>query len=270
MNQRLIVTRFAPSPTGDLHLGGAFVALGSWWLARKHGGSFVARMEDIDTPRVVPGSAERILEDLHWLGLDWDGDVVVQSTRTASYEAALATLTAKGLVYPCDCSRAELARVASAPHANEEIVYPGLCAALHPHREMKRDPALRVRVPRDPAAAVVSFDDQIRGIYTQDLAEKVGDFVIRRADGVFAYQLVVIVDDVAQGVTDVVRGADLLSSTPRQIYLAHALGLEAPRYLHLPLVVDQGGERIAKRTPKAHLRVLRERGFTKEQILGRL
>ncbi len=135
---------------------------------------------------------------------------------------------------------------------------------------MKRDPALRVRVPRDPAAVVVSFDDELQGTYTQNLAEKVGDFVIQRADGVFAYQLVVIVDDVDQGVTDVVRGADLLSSTPRQIYLARALGLEAPRYLHLPLVVDQGGERIAKRSPKAHLRVLRERGFTKEQILGRL
>lgn len=230
----------------------------------------MVRMEDIDTPRVVAGSANRILEDLRWLGLEWDGDVVTQSTRTAIYEAALAKLEAKGLIYPCDCSRAELARVASAPHANEEMVYPGICASLDPARKMKRDPALRVRVPRDPAATVISFDDELQGTYTQNLAEKVGDFVVRRADGVFAYQLVVIVDDVAQGVTDVVRGADLLSSTPRQIYLARALDLEAPRFLHLPLAVDPGGERIAKRTPKAHLRALRDRGVTKEEILGRL
>lgn len=230
----------------------------------------MVRMEDIDTPRVVPGAADRILEDLRWLGLDWDGDVMVQSTRTASYEAALATLTAKGLVYRCDCSRAELARIASAPHSNEELVYPGLCAALDPHREMKRAPALRVRAPRDPGAAVLSFVDELQGTYTQNIAEKVGDFVIRRADGVFAYQLVVIVDDVEQRVTDVVRGVDLLSSTPRQIYLARALGLDPPRYLHLPLVVDSGGERIAKRTPKAHLRALRDRGSTREQVLGQL
>lgn len=265
----MFVTRFAPSPTGDLHFGGAFVALASWWLARKNGGRFVVRMEDIDTPRVVAGAADRILDDLAWLGLAWDGEVVTQSSRTKLYLDAIENLKAQDLVYACDCSRAELARIASAPHGKDELVYPGVCATADPARAMKRDPALRVRVPRD-APAQISFDDVIRGRYTQNIAENVGDFVIRRGDGIFSYQLAVTVDDTDQEVTHVIRGADLLSSTPRQIFLARALGREPPRYLHLPLVVDASGERIAKRSTAAHVRVLRERGVPREKILGDL
>ncbi|MEO8874570.1 MAG: tRNA glutamyl-Q(34) synthetase GluQRS [Polyangiaceae bacterium] len=269
MNARNVVTRFAPSPTGDLHLGGAMVALASWWMARTNGGRFVVRMEDIDTPRVVKGAAENILRDLTWLGLEWDGDVVAQSTRTAKYVAALDALTAKNLIYMCDCSRAELARIASAPHANEEIVYPGICRSLSPTREMKRQPALRVKVPSG-SLEEISFEDELRGICTQNLSEGVGDFVIRRSDDVFSYQLAVIVDDIDQAVTHVIRGDDLLASTPRQIYLANQLGRTPPRYLHLPLVVDTTGERIAKRSAAAHIPALRERGISRDEILGEL
>jgi glutamyl-tRNA synthetase len=268
-SSKKIATRFAPSPTGDLHLGGAIVALASWWMARASGGRFVVRMEDIDTPRVVKGAAENILEDLSWLGIDWDGEVAFQSTRTQKYLAALETLTARGLVYPCDCSRAELAKIASAPHEGEEVVYPGLCASLSPSREMKRQPALRVRVPRG-ADAEISFVDEIQGKYTQNLPQNVGDFVIRRSDDVFSYQLVVIVDDLDQGITHVVRGADLMSSTPRQIYLARELGHTPPAYLHVPLVLDANGERIAKRSGFAHIRALREKGISRDEMLGTL
>ncbi len=269
MNSKNIVTRFAPSPTGDLHLGGAIVALASWWMARTNGGRFVVRMEDIDTPRVVPGAAKNILEDLTWLGLTWDGDVAFQSARTKKYQAALETLSARGLVYMCDCSRAELAKIASAPHEGEEVVYPGLCASLSPTREMKRQPALRVRVPRG-SPGEISFRDGLQGEYTQNLSQNVGDFVIRRSDDVFSYQLAVTVDDVDQGVTHVIRGADLLSSTPRQIYLARELGGTPPAYLHVPLVIDANGERIAKRAGFAHVRALREKGISRDEMLGEL
>jgi glutamyl-tRNA synthetase len=269
MNSKKIVTRFAPSPTGDLHLGGAVVALASWWMARANGGRFVVRMEDIDTPRVVRGAAENILDDLKWLGLSWDGDVAFQSARTPKYLGAQATLTARGLVYPCDCSRAELAKIASAPHEGEEVVYPGLCASLSPTREMKRQPALRVRVPRG-SDSQISFVDELQGRYTQNLSQNVGDFVIRRSDDVFSYQLVVTVDDLDQEITHVIRGADLLSSTPRQMYLARELGQTPPSYLHVPLVLDANGERIAKRQGFAHIRALREKGIAREKILGTL
>ncbi|WP_394833802.1 tRNA glutamyl-Q(34) synthetase GluQRS [Pendulispora rubella] len=262
-----IVTRFAPSPTGDLHLGGAYVALASWWLARRApAGRYLLRMEDIDAPRVVAGSSERIVTDLGWLGLAWDEGMVAQSERLHLYAAAIDALTARGLVYPCDCSRADIARVASAPHAGEETVYPGLCRDRDPGRAMKRAPALRVRVPDEE----ISFDDGVAGRFVQNCARDVGDFVLRRGDGVYAYQLVVVVDDLDMGVTDVVRGADLLASTPRQIFLARMLGAEAPRYHHVPLVVDAHGERLAKRTPGAHVRALQEAGIPPEEILGEL
>jgi glutamyl-tRNA synthetase len=259
-------TRFAPSPTGDLHLGGAFVALASWHLARGAGGSFVVRMEDLDTPRVVRGSSERILEDLAWLGLDFDGPLVVQSERAISYEAALALLEMRGLTYVCDCSRSEIAREASAPHEGEESVYPGTCRAKDPERELKRLGAIRLRVPKE----VVRVEDALMDPVAQDLSVSVGDFVLKRGDGIFAYQLAVTVDDVAMEVTDVVRGADLLASTPRQVHLANLLGAKPPRYWHLPLVVGADGERIAKRTPGAHVRALREAGVSREEILGEL
>lgn len=284
-NQRAMIrTRFAPSPTGDLHLGGASCALASFVLARASGGRFVVRVEDLDPPRVVAGSAERILEDLAWLGLMWDegpnlatdggagerGDrgPYAQSARSDLYRAAVDELSAAGLVYPCDCSRAELARAASAPHAGEELVYPGTCRNADPRRAMKREPALRVRVPE---GVTVRFVDGVVGETEQRLDTSVGDFVIVRGDGVFAYQLAVLVDDVAMGITDVVRGADLLGSTPRQIFLGRALGHDGsalPRYHHLPLVLDHEGQRLAKRTPGAHVRALREHGVSRDAILG--
>jgi glutamyl-tRNA synthetase len=259
-------TRFAPSPTGDLHLGGAWTALASWVLARLAAGAYVLRVEDLDTPRVVSGSEARILDDLQWLGLDWDEGPVRQSARAALYEEAIAKLAAKGLVYPCDCSRAEIARVASAPHPGEEAVYPGLCRELDPGRAMKRPPALRVRVPDE----TVAYADAVVGQVTQNLAREVGDFVLRRGDGVFAYQLAVVVDDLAMGITDVMRGGDLVSSTPRQVWLARMLRAAPPRYGHLPLVVAPDGSRLEKRTRGASVRELRDRGVPPERILGEL
>jgi len=259
-------TRFAPSPTGDLHLGGAWTALASWVIARRAGGRHVLRVEDLDPPRVVRGAEERILEDLRWLGLDWDEGPVRQSERGAIYEEAIARLAAQGLVYPCDCSRAEIARVASAPHPGEEAVYPGLCRDLDPSRPMKRQPALRVRVPD----VEVAYDDGALGRVTQRLAREVGDFVVRRGDGVFAYQLAVVVDDVSMGITDVVRGADLVGSTPRQIWLARVLGAEPPRYAHVPLVVGADGARLEKRTRGAMVRELRGAGVAPERVVGEL
>jgi glutamyl-tRNA synthetase len=259
-------TRFAPSPTGDLHLGGAWTALASWVVARRAGGAALLRIEDIDVPRVVAGSRARIEDDLRWLGLDWDEEPVLQSARSAHYEQAIAALAAQGLVYPCDCSRAELARAASAPHEGDEAVYPGLCRDRDPSRAMKRAPALRVRVPDE----VVAYDDGALGRVAQNLAREVGDFVLRRGDGVYAYQLAVVVDDVSMGVTDVVRGADLVSSTPRQIWLARTLGLTPPRYVHVPLVVAPEGSRLEKRTQGATVRAVREAGVPASAVVGAL
>jgi glutamyl-tRNA synthetase len=261
------VTRFAPSPTGDLHLGGAWTALASWALARADAtGRTVVRVEDIDTPRVVRGAAPRILEDLAWLGLDWDEDPWVQSERLAVYEDALARLP----TYPCDCSRKEIAQVASAPHAGDERAYPGTCRDLPVDRAFKRPPALRLRVP---AASRIAFDDLVAGHVEEDVARVAGDLVLRRGDDVFAYQLVVAVDDAAAGVTHVVRADDLRSSTARQILILKLLGYadaEIPRYAHVPLVVAPDGERLAKRAGGATVRSLRERGVSSERIVGEL
>jgi glutamyl/glutaminyl-tRNA synthetase len=235
-------------------------------MARRAGGAFVVRMEDLDTPRVVRGSAERILEDLAWLGLTFDGPLVVQSERAGSYEEALTTLRLRGLTYVCDCSRSEIAREASAPHEGEESVYPGTCRTKPADRELKRAGAIRLRVPNE----VVRVEDALMDPIAQNLSVSVGDFVLKRGDGIFAYQLAVTVDDLAMEVTDVVRGGDLLSSTPRQVHLATLLGGRPPRYWHLPLVVDAKGERIAKRTPGAHVRGLREAGVSREEIVGEL
>lgn len=261
-------TRFAPSPTGDLHLGGAWTALASWALARAGGGEAVLRVEDLDPPRVVAGSAERILEDLTWLGFDWDGATVYQSARGDRYEAAIARLDALGLVYPCDCSRAEIARAASAPHPGEEVVYPGTCRDAPRDRVMKRDPALRLKVPHGER---VVFDDRLRGRVVEDVARQAGDFVLRRGDGVFAYQLAVAVDDAETGITDVVRADDLLASTARQLLLMRLLGHEAlPTYAHVPLVVARDGERLAKRTKGMTVRELAARGVSRDVLIGKL
>jgi glutamyl-Q tRNA(Asp) synthetase len=238
--QSSVVGRFAPSPTGPLHFGSLVAAVGSYCLARRQGGRWLLRMEDLDTPRVVPGAAEGILRTLEALGFAWDGEVLWQSRRGAVYEAALGRLRARGLVFDCGCSRKEI--LASAPHAGEEgPIYPGTCrAGLGVGR---RPRALRLRVPEEQ----VAFSDGLFGLQEQHLATAVGDFVLRRADGLFAYQLAVVVDDATSGVTQVVRGADLLASTPRQIYLQACLDYPHPRYVHLPLVLAADGDKVSKR-----------------------
>lgn len=267
VTQPPVRTRFAPSPTGELHLGGAWTALASWVMARRVGGTVILRIEDLDSARVNPQSEQAIMRDLRWLGLDWDGEPMRQSARGARYEEAIARLARQGLVYPCDCSRAEIARAVAAPHAGEDVVYPGVCRNRDPSRPMKRSPALRIVVPSE----VVSYNDGIVGPVSQRLDRDVGDFVLKRGDGAFGYQLAVIVDDLAMGITDVLRGADLVTSTPRQIWLARALGGRPPRYAHVPLVVaDHRGMRLEKRTLGASIRELREVGVGAEPIVGEL
>jgi glutamyl-queuosine tRNA(Asp) synthetase len=260
-------TRFAPSPTGDLHLGGALCALASRVIAHASHDAFVLRIEDLDPPRVVAHAADRIVEDLEWLGLSWDEGPFWQSRRAAEYERAIESLTRLGLTYPCDCSRAEIARVASAPHG-DEVVYPGTCRDKDPARSMRRPPSTRLRLPD----VRIAFDDGCQGHFEQPLSQA-GDFVLRRADGVFAYHLAVSVDDLAMKIGCVVRGADLLPSTPRQIHLMRLLGArddEIPRYVHLPLVRGADGARLSKRTPRATLRELRDAGQTPTEVIERL
>jgi glutamyl-Q tRNA(Asp) synthetase len=237
------VGRFAPSPTGPLHLGSLVAAVGSWLFARSAGGSWLVRIEDLDEAREVPGAADEILRALDVFGLEHDGQIVRQSDRTELYEEALARLRESGLVFPCACTRAELARVASAPASEDpaEPVYPGTCRAGLPPGRGER--SLRFRAP----SGTIRFDDAVFGSREQDVAAEVGDFVLRRADGFFAYQLAVVVDDAAQRVTQVVRGADLLGSSARQIALGRALGLPRVEYAHLPLVVDELGAKLGKR-----------------------
>jgi len=222
--------RFAPSPTGPLHLGSLLAALGSWLLARHAEGEWLVRMEDLDPPRELAGAAEGQLRTLARFGLESDRPVLWQSTRGDAYQAALEELMAGGHVVACHCSRADLASTGG--------VHRGCVPGA-----VRDDPALRFRVP---PGSVVAFDDLLRGRQQQDVAAAVGDFVVRRADGPWAYQLAVVVDDAAQGVTDVVRGADLLDSTPRQLLLQRALGLAQPRHAHLPLVLDGNGRKLSK------------------------
>lgn len=262
----MIRTRFAPSPTGDLHLGGAWAALAAWVTARRSAGECLLRFEDLDVPRNVPGAEVRIAQDLHWLGITCDGAPVRQSERRWLYEGALRRLVERGLVYPCDCSRAEIASIASAPHAGEEVVYPGTCRDRDPRRPMKRPPSLRVRVPD----VAVEYEDAIVGPVAQNLSRDVGDFVLRRGDGVFAYQLAVVTDDLAMQITDVVRGSDLVASTPRQIWLAGCLDCPPPRYAHVPLVGGGDGKRLEKRTAGITIGELRASGVRPEAITGAL
>ncbi|HSP15157.1 MAG TPA: tRNA glutamyl-Q(34) synthetase GluQRS [Thermoanaerobaculia bacterium] len=234
--------RFAPSPTGPLHHGSLVAAAGSWLFARAAGGRWLVRMEDLDRPRVVEGADRQILDALRRYGLEWDGEVVYQSQRTHLYDDALRQLREKGQVFDCVCSRSELQRAASAPAESDpaERIYPGTCRNGLP-------PGRAARSVRFRGEGVIALDDLVFGHVEEDLAATTGDFVIKRADGVFAYQLAVVVDDEAQGVTQVVRGADLLSSTARQIALQRALGYRTPQYAHLPLVVDAAGAKIGKR-----------------------
>ncbi len=254
----LPIGRFAPSPTGPLHLGSLVAAVGSWLFALVGGGTWLVRMEDLDTPRVVPGAADDILRTLERYGLTWDGEVVFQSRRLAHYDAALEILLGKRMAYACACSRADLARVASAPARGDEgdaagaAVYPGTCrSGLAPGKTAR---AFRFRVP----SGLFTFEDLLFGSLSQDVERAVGDFVVKRADGPYAYQLAVVVDDAEQGVTQVVRGADLLDSTARQIALQRALGLPTPVYAHLPLVLAPDGSKLGKRDGALPLATLDE------------
>ena len=272
-----VTGRFAPSPSGRVHLGNLFCCLLAWLSARSRGGRMVLRIEDLDTARCPARYAVQMIEDLRWLGLDWDEGPLRggphppywQSRRTALYQAALDRLTERGLVYPCFCTRAEL-HAASAPHRSDgQTVYPGTCRHLTPEeaarRAQTRAPALRLKV--DGAAR--SFTDGHMGTVRGRLDTDCGDFLLRRSDGMFAYQLAVVVDDAAMGVTEVVRGADLLDSTLRQLYLYQLLDLPAPSFTHAPLLLDSRGRRLSKRDADAGLEVLRDR-MTPEEILGKL
>lgn len=268
--------RFAPSPTGDLHLGGARTALAAWLAARAAGGAYVVRVEDLDGPRVVPGAEERILEDLAWLGLDWDEGPDVggphapyrQSLRLARYDAAVERLLAGGSAFRCWCSRAEVARAAAAPHgpADDGPRYPGTCRARATPPPRDRRPSVRLRVDAED----LGFVDGVHGRVVEDVSTTVGDFVIRRADGIPAYQLAVVVDDAGMAITDVVRGDDLIGSTARQLLLYRALGAAPPRFAHVPLVLGPDGARLSKRHGAIGVRALRERGRSAEHVIGLL
>lgn len=263
--------RFAPSPTGPLHFGSLVAAVGSYLDAKHHHGTWLVRMEDLDTPRCIAGAAADILRTLEAFGLHWDEEIVYQSQRTAAYEEALHKLQASGAVYPCCCTRREIAD--SALHGIEGPVYPGTCRNGIPAGRAAR--AWRVRTNLTPSSLMgevwregdspprplspcpspargegvtVAFDDALQGRISQRLESEIGDFVVKRADGLFAYQLAVVVDDAFQHITHIVRGADLLHSTARQIYLQRLLGLPTPHYLHLPIAVNAQGEKLSKQT----------------------
>lgn len=232
--------RFAPSPTGPLHFGSLLAAVASYLEARTRGGRWLVRMEDLDRPREMPGASDAILRTLEAYGFAWDGPVLYQSQRGELYAAALERLRAAGLVYPCACSRSEIAD--SALQGIDGLVYPGTCRGGLPAGKQARAWRLRVE-DRD-----IACDDRIQGRIRQNLAHDVGDFVLKRADGLFAYQLAVVVDDAAQGINDVVRGADLLDSTPRQLYLQRLLGYPQPGYAHIPVAANAAGEKLSKQT----------------------
>lgn len=275
------VARYAPSPTGRLHLGNLKTALAAWEACRRMNGIFILRIEDIDTPRTIPDSEAGILDDLRWLGVDWDEGPDVggpagpyrQSERGAIYAAALSRLDAAGMTYPCICSRKDL-REASAPHAPEGPAYTGTCRA-RPRADLERHPAgaaIRLRLdralglPENSPEAPVEFIDGACGRCCFDLARCPGDFVVRRRDGLWAYQFACAVDDALMGVTHVLRGADLLESTPRQIAVLRGIGLPVPAYTHVPLAADEQGRRLSKRDGSQSLGDLRRRGLSPRDV----
>lgn len=262
------VGRFAPTPSGRMHLGNVFSALMAWASVRSQNGSFILRIEDLDIRAHNPQYTSLLLDDLQWLGLTWDKGPYYQSKRAELYQDALLKLKQQKLLYPCFCSRADL-HAAQAPHASDgTYVYAGTCRNLSQSERKElsshKIPATRIHVPNK----IYAFEDKVYGSTSQNLAESCGDFIVQRADGVFAYQLAVVVDDADMGVTEVVRGSDLLSSTPRQLYLQDVLGLSHPIYAHLPLLVAPDGRRLSKRNHDLDLGILRSQGKTPEEILG--
>ena len=235
--------RFAPSPTGPLHFGSLVAAIGSYLEAKSRKGEWLIRIEDLDPPRAVPGAAKEILHALEALEMEWDGEIIYQSQRSAAYQAALARLGEQGTIYPCTCSRKEIAD--SSITGIDGPIYPGTCRNNSPNGN--KIGSLRVRTNDN----LLEFEDALQGKIRQRLESDIGDFVLRRADGVYAYQLAVVVDDAEQGITHVVRGADLLDSTPRQICLQRLLGYPTPAYLHLPVAVNAQGEKLSKQTHAA-------------------
>lgn len=268
--------RYAPSPSGPLHLGNARTALLAWLQARLAGGRFVMRMEDLDRSRVRPGCAEQIIDDLRWMGLEWDEGPDVggktgpyeQSARDGIYAAALGRLRDAHAIFPCFCSRKDIQQAASAPHGSNGPIYPGTCRELGLTFREKggRSAALRYRV----SAGRTEVEDVVTESIVQNLSHDVGDFVLRRADGIFAYQLAVVIDDAFMGITDVVRGVDLRESTPRQLALFHALDLPAPRYWHVPLMADDDGNRMSKRDGSESVMMYRARGGKAAELVGKL
>ncbi len=278
--RRETVGRFAPSPSGRMHLGNVFCALGAWLAARSAGGRVILRQEDLDPQRCRPEYARQLEEDLKWLGLDWDEGgfdaggphgPYRQSARGEVYQSCFDALRSRGLCYPCFCSRGEL-HAAGAPHRSDGVpVYDGRCRSLtvEQRRELLsrgRWPAWRLRVPDRE----VSFTDGLQGLYTENLERDCGDFILRRSDGVWAYQLAVVADDGLMGVTQVVRGRDLLDSTPRQQALYRLLGLPEPEFFHLPLLLASDGRRLSKRDGDLDMGALRERFGTPQLLVGRL
>lgn len=277
MTQRSTVCgRFAPTPSGRMHLGNLLCAMLSWLSARHAGGRYLLRIEDLDCERCPRRLADQLEEDLRWFGIDWDaggragGEDWYQSNRFQRYARQYDKLAAQGLLYPCFCTRAEL-HAAQAPHRSDgTYIYAGTCRGLHAEeiaeKARRHPPAMRVRVPD----AVVSFTDGCQGRYSENLARDCGDFIIRRSDGVYAYQLAVVVDDAEMGVTQVVRGRDLLDSTPRQLYLYERLGFTAPAFYHIPLLAAPNGRRLSKRDRDLDLGVLRKTIGRPEPIIGML
>ena len=262
------VGRFAPTPSGRMHLGNVFSALMAWASVRSQNGSLILRVEDLDIRAHNPQYTSLLLDDLQWLGLTWDKGPYYQSKRAELYQDALLKLKQQKLLYPCFCSRADL-HAAQAPHASDgTYVYAGTCRNLSQSERKElsshKIPATRIHVPNK----IYAFEDKVYGSTSQNLAESCGDFIVQRADGVFAYQLAVVVDDADMGITEVVRGSDLLSSTPRQLYLQDVLGLSHLTYAHLPLLVAPDGRRLSKRNHDLDLGILRSQGKTPEEILG--
>ena len=266
---RPVCGRFAPSPSGRMHLGNLWSALLAWLAARSRGGRMVLRLEDLDPDRCTQTWCDQVMRDLEWLGLDWDNEPVYQSRRTDAYRAAFARLEEAGLIYPCYCTRAERL-AASAPHRSDgQVVYSGKCRHLTEEERARlaqtRCPAWRLIVPDQE----ISFTDGLQGTYRENLLRDCGDFILRRSDGVYAYQLAVVCDDGDMGITQVVRGRDLLDSTPRQLYLYGLLGLTPPEFYHVPLLLAPDGRRLSKREHDLDMGALRER-FTPAELTGRL
>jgi glutamyl-queuosine tRNA(asp) synthetase len=257
-----VVGRFAPTPSGRLHLGNIFTAMLAWLSAKSAGGRILLRIEDLDKERCPKGSVETLLDDLRWFGFSFDGDILFQSERGDIYGDMLNRL--EKLIYPCYCSRAQL-HASTAPHGDTPI-YNGRCRSLPLDKRPDKKHCLRITA----ADKTVEFTDLVQGEYSQNLKTECGDFIVRRADGVYAYQLAVVADDALSGVTEVVRGRDLLSSAPRQLYLYELLGFKAPEFAHVPLLTDENGERLSKREGRSNLEYIRKAYSSPQPIIGML